>query len=225
MTFLSSKFQKHKYVKMTCTILALIAIFLILVWARAFYGSMQAYKKGEVHLAEHSYIKAVTFFDRSIHWYAPFNPYVRKSAERLWEIGLYGERQENIRLALIAFRTIRRGFYAASNIVTPGRVWIERCELKIDELVKIEEKTEERSRNFESEKKLILQNQKTTSPNIFWSIILEVGFFGWVGSVIGFIIFVLGSQKEKNYLKSQMVIWISLILVFLVLWTAGMMNA
>jgi hypothetical protein len=225
MDFLSSKFHKHKYVKMTFTILALIAISLILVWARAFYGSMQAYKKGEVHLTEHRYIKAVTFFDRSIHWYTPFNPYVYKSAERLWEIGLYGERQGNIRLALIAFRTIRRGFYAASNVVTPGRMWIERCESKIDELVKIEEKTEERARNFESEKKLILQSQKTGSPSIFWSIILEIGFFGWVGSVIGFIIFVLRPQKEKNYSKSQAVIWIVLTLVFLVLWTAGMMSA
>jgi len=225
MASLSSEFHKHKYVKITCIILALIAIFLIMVWARAFYGSMQAYKKGEVHLTEHRYIKAVTFFDRSIHWYTPFNPYVKKSTERLWEIGLHGEQQGDIRLALIAYRTIRRGYYAASNIVTPGRMWIERCESKIDGLVKIEEKIRERDQDFESEKQLILQSQKKESPDVFWSILLEIGFLGWIGSVIGLIMFALRRKGDSKSMAKISFSWVGLALIFFALWIVGMMKA
>ena len=217
--------HKYKYVKMTCMILALIAVLLIIVWARAFYGSMQAYQKGETYLEERRYVKAVTFFDRSIHWYTPFNPYVRKSAERLWEIGLIAERKGDIKLALIAFRTIRRGFYAASNFITPGKNWIEKSESKIDALVAIEEEKKGGGEDFDAEKKLIIQNQKTTPPSIFWSIILEIGFLGWVGSVIGLIMLMVKPKEGSKYLFSGRVILIGLTLFFFAFWIVGMMKA
>ena len=179
----------------------------------------------EKYLKERQYIKAITFFDRSIHWYTPFNPYVWNSAERLWEISEYGEQQGDIKLALIACRTVRGGFYAASHFVVPGKKWIERCESKIDQLVKIEEKTEEKAVSIESEKKLLLQSQKTKTPDVFWSIILEIGFFGWVLSAIGFILFAMGRQKEKNYSKVPTFLWVGFILIFFGLWIAGMMKA
>ena len=224
MEIISRDSFNKKYIKIICLTIVFMVIMVAMIWARAFYGSMQAYKKGEVHLAEHRYIKAVTFFDRSIHWYTPFNPYVEKSAERLWEIGLHAERQRDVRLALIAFRTIRRGFYAASNVVTPGRMWIERCETKIDELVRTEEKIRERDKVFESEKKLILRSQKTESPDVFWSITLEIGFLGWVGSVIGLIMFALKRKGEAKPVTSLSP-WVGLALIFFALWIVGMIKA
>ena len=43
---------KSRFFKMACIILCLVAIGLIMVWARAFYGSMQAYQRGETFLEE-----------------------------------------------------------------------------------------------------------------------------------------------------------------------------
>lgn len=225
MAFLLSDLKKSKYGKMVGTISALMAVFLIMVWARAFYGSMQAYKKGEVHLKAHRYIKAVTFYDRSIHWYTPLSPYVQKSAERLWEIGLHAERKGDVRLALIAFRTIRRGFYAASNVITPGQMWIEKCETKIAELVKLEKVNRERDEGLELQKRLIINSQKAGSPDVFWSIILEIGFFGWVGSVICFIILVLRRKAELVTSIRLSLLWIGLVLIFFSLWFLGMIKA
>ena len=119
--------NKSRFFKMACIILCLVAIGLMMVWVRAFYGSMQAYQQGEVYLEEKQYVRAVTFFDRSIHWYTPFNPYVRKSAERLWGIGEHAEKEGDVQLALIAYRTIRRGFYGASHFITPGMAWINKA--------------------------------------------------------------------------------------------------
>ena len=216
---------KHKYARTVYIILGLISLFLIIVWARSFYGSMEAYKAGETYFNEHKYIKAINFFDRSIHWYTPFNPYVRKSAERLWEIGDYAEQQGDIKLALIAFRTIAQGFHAASSFYVPGRSWIKKCELKISTLLMMEKKERKGKIDFKQSDEKLHKIQKSVTPSIFWSIIAEIGFLGWIGSVIGFIMFVLASDKERKKSYSAAFIWIALALIFFPLWIIGMMKA
>ena len=206
-------------------ILCLAAIGLFMVWARAFYGSMQAYQKGETYLEEKQYVRAVTFFDRSIHWYTPFNPYVRKSAERLWEIGEQAEKQGDIRLALIAFRTIRSGFYGASHFRTPGMAWIKKSERKINALLGNEERGREVSDDSASLREDLLRDQKSTSPKILWTIVLEIGFLGWIGSVIGFIMFRMRHETEVEYRAFSKFLWIMLTVVFFTLWIVGMMKA
>jgi len=82
-------------------------------------------------------------------------------------------------MALIAFRTIRGGFYAASHFITPGKEWIEKSESKIDQLVRWKRNRVrvERSRL----KEIIRKGQKGSSPDVFWTVILEIGFFaGWI---------------------------------------------
>jgi len=60
---------------------------------------MQDYKTAETLLKENQTIRAITYFDRSLHWYAPLNPYVEWSAKRLWEIGERAEQEKDPRLA------------------------------------------------------------------------------------------------------------------------------
>ena len=204
---------KHKNIKFILKIIALVVIGFVVIWGRALYGSRQAYQKGEAYLKEKQYIRAVTFFDRSLHWYTPFNPYVQESAQRLWEIGNHAERQGDIKLALIAFRTIRRGFYAASNFIVPGRRWIEKCESKIKKLAMIKEKGRE------------VGVQSSQPPGIFWSIILELGFLGWIGSVICFILFGLRHKGESKYSTSMAIALIGLTIIFFTMWIVGMIKA
>jgi len=206
-------------------ILGLIVIVLLMVWARAFYGSMQAYHKGETYLEEHQYIKAITFFDRSIHWYTPFNPYVRKSAESLWDIGNRSEQLGDTKMALIAFRTIKRGFHAASSFYSPGKSWIKRCELKINTLVAMEQAEKEGTDDLKQSIKTIHQSQEILPPSIFWSIILEIGLLGWIGSVIAFIMFTFRPKGESRYSIRSIIMWIGITCVFFALWIVGMMKA
>jgi len=87
--------------------LAFALLLLAILWARVFCGSMKDFETGETFLKENQIIRAITYFDRSLHWYAPLNPYVQKSAQRLWEIGDRAERDGDLKLAFIAFSTIR----------------------------------------------------------------------------------------------------------------------
>jgi hypothetical protein len=216
---------KHLYIKRTGLILCLVVIGFFMVWARSFYGSMKAYNQGEIYLKKQQYVGAVTFFDRSLHWYTPHNPYIQKSAERLWEIAMRAEQQGNLRLALIATRTIRRGFYAARSFYTPGQNWITKCDLKINELMRLERNQKETQDVPNQLDQPIRPRQKATTPSTLWSIIIEIGFWGWVGSVICFIMFACKGDRKVRLLPSQGVVWASLALIFFALWLVGMMKA
>lgn len=217
------KLIKSKYLKTVSVVLGVMAVALLMVWGRAFYGSIEAFNRGETYLKEKQYIRAITFFDRSIHWYTPFNPFVQKSAEQLWTIGEQAEKEGDTQLALIAFRTIRNGFYAASHFVIPGRAWIQKSERKIDVLMGVEGRgTSEDSASLKEE---LLQEQNVASPSVPWTIVLEFGFLGWVGSVIGFIVFRLRHKKDGVYPASTSLLWFILFVCFFGLWVVGMMKA
>lgn len=215
----------YKCLKMIFLVTAVTAILLIMIWARVFYGSMQACQEGETYFNTDQYIKAITFFDRSIHWYTPFNPYIRKSAERLWEISKDAQKRGDIRLALIAAKTIRRGFVAARSFYTPGRDWIERCDLRIHELVMIEQARKGDLKKGELAEISVLDNPQVKGPDVLWSIILLTSLLGWIGSVIGFITSGFRTSQETRLLSVSNLKWIILWAAFFAIWVIGMMKA
>ncbi len=206
-------------------VLLVILVFLFLTWVRAFYGSMKAYRTGEEMLEQKQLIRAITYFDRSIHWYTPFNPYVEKSARRLWEIGEQAKKDGDVKMALIAFRAIRGGFYSASHFTTPGKDWIEKSETMITALVLKEERNRAGSKAMEKSEEIKARNEKGSSPDVFWTLVLEVGFLGWVGSLFGFIFVKWGSRKGSEKLLYKTLAWIGSALGFFAIWIIGMMKA
>jgi hypothetical protein len=206
-------------------ILGLVAMALVMVWVRAFFGSMRAYQQGEAHLVENEQVKAITFFDRAIHWYTPLNPYVRRSAERLWQISMEAEQEGDIRLALIATRTIRRGFYSATSVYTPGKDWIRKCDVRISELIGIKRSSKGMPPFGPEGASKSPERQKAKRVSTFWRIIVEIGFLGWIGSTLGFIIFACKDDRKPTFLTSRGLRWSSIALIFFALWIIGMVKA
>jgi hypothetical protein len=204
---------------------ALVVVFLFMVWARVFFGSMQACGEGEIHLQKAQYIRAITFFDRSMHWYTPFNPYVRKSARHLWKISRDAQVRGDIRLALIAVRTIKRGFVSARSFYPPGWNWIEKCDLRIFELLKIEQDRNGNLIDVKTVKDSILDDPQVRGPDIFWSIMLLIGVLGWIGSVIAFLLSGYQSSQEIKVLNVSNFKWIALWAVCFAVWIVGMVKA
>ena len=181
-----------------------ILLFLLLVWVRAFYGSRDDFLKGEALLKEGQTIRAITFFDRSIHWYTPLNPYVQKSAERLWQIGEKAEQTADPRLAVIAFSTIRSGFYGASHLVIPGQDWIQKVDAKLLELGAAG------------------KDVRDPHPNPLWSVAVVTSFIGWVGSLTVFTRWFIGREEGPNRRRSRGLLCLSLGVFFFGLWILGM---
>lgn len=201
-------------------ILASVTVMFFMVWVRAYWGAMKAYHQGERNLKEQQYVKAITYFGRAIHWYTPWNPYVHRSAERLWEIGMLAEQKGDTRLSLIALQTLREGFYGARSLYTAGEEWILRSDHRIDELLmdgKIGKAIPDKPDAPQQTDAKIAESRRVTGPDPFWSILVEVGFLGWVGSVIGIII----SSSENR----KMIRWGGLAVLFFGLWVIGMVYA
>jgi len=225
MTTVLTNLFNSRYLRAILVGLVLAAFLLIMVWARVFYGSMRAYQEGELYLSSDRYIKAITFFDRSMHWYAPLNPYVQRSAQRLWEIGKHAQKNGDIRLALIAARTIRRGFIAARSFYTPGGDWIEKCDLRIYELLKLDQDRKGDLKREKIEMDTLLKDIQVRGPDILWTIVLLAGFLGWIGSAIGFIMSQFRTSKATRFSISSNFKWVLFGTIFFAVWIVGMVNA
>jgi len=207
-------------------ILVFLVIGLVMVWARAFYGSKQTYYQAVACLEAGQLVNAVAFFDRSIRWYTPLNPYVRLSAQRLWEIGRQAEQQGNVHLALIAVRTLRRGFYGARHLWGPGQEWIDTCSAKIDELMDSKQPESETPKDaFALGGSNGLSGRLARNPSTLWSIAVGVGFLGWIGSVIGFVMSACKGDNRLRLSPSPALIWAGITLSFFALWIVGMIRA
>lgn len=201
-------------------------IMLLMVIIKVYYRSYDEFKKGEEAFNKQEWTTAITNFQRSIHWYTPFNKYVAESAKRLWEIGNMAEKQNDSGLALLAYRNLRSSFYAVRSFYTPHKEWINKCDEKISTLVALQDTP------FESEKKKGFKQRKAESlkilktnkaPHVGWSVFLEIGFVGWVTCTIMFILKVFTGEKGFNGGKA--LFWGPFIILFYTMWIIGMMKA
>ena len=215
--------KKYKFTEKCLLIPFILLTLIITVWMYEFYVSMDAYKQGEGYYEEGSYIRAISYFDRSLHSYTPFNPFISKSAEKLWSIGEDALKKEDQKLALEAFRTIRRGFYSANNIYQPGRDWIGRCDEKINSIINKGTDAEGMQGNYLTQDGKIPEGQVFQSPDVFWTVILEIGIIGWIGTVICFILNIFRRERKNN--RVRIIRYLSVAVIFIVLWVLGMMKA
>jgi hypothetical protein len=193
-------------------------LLLLILWLRVLYGSMEDYKTGETLLKENQIVRAITYFDRSLHWYAPINPYLERAATRLWEIGEKAQKEGDLRMARIAFESIRNASYGTTHVFTPGKEWIKRAESRINRLAASASHGNNESAEPWSPK-------KGPYPDALWSVAVVLGFLGWVGSVLGFIGATLRQDRGNGKRFRKKVIWVSWGLAFAALWFAGMVMA
>jgi len=202
--------MRHRVLRVIVKVASVAVLLLLILWLRVFYGSMQDYKTGETLLKENQTIRAITYFDRSLHWYAPLNPYVERSAKRLWDIGERAEYEKDTRMALIAYESIRNGFYGASHVFRPGREWIRRAEKKILSVSSLQGSAE------------VHTSPKNPHPDVLWSAVVVLSFLGWVGSLAGFVRWVIGNDKQSGRRMLRTSLWICLAILFFGLWILGM---
>lgn len=214
-----------KALRILRAIVLVVIVFLAMVWMRAFYGSMKAYEEGEKYLEMDQFVEAITFFDRSIHWYTPYNPYVQKSAQRLWEIGERSRRNGDIKLALIALRAIRGGFYSARSFYTPGGNWIRMSEQKIYELEEMEKAQKGLQDEAKMETSFGERSQEVPGPNPGWSVVVVLSFLGWVGSLLAFIPCVFEAKGEGKRRWTRGAPWLGIAAIFYALWIIAMFRA
>ncbi|MCM0080661.1 hypothetical protein L4X63_03555 [Geomonas sp. Red32] len=123
-------------------VVAALVIGLVMTSGAVLYRQNALYAKGE-RAATGGYggwdfPSAVAGYEAAIHMYVPGSPLVEKSAAKLWEMGQLCEQNGDATRALIAYRSLRSSFYAVTWLTTPGKSYIDRCDARIAQLVKVQ---------------------------------------------------------------------------------------
>jgi hypothetical protein len=198
----------------------------MIIGVRMVYLQKVHFEKAEEYFQEANWKLAIREYDFTMHFYTPWSPYIEKSAQKLWQIGEMFEREGKPDWAIIAYSSIRSSFYASRSLYTPGKDWIKKCDEKIADLnvkILIDEGSLNPDESSIEKVKFLHVMRVDKMPDPFWSLLVEIGFFGWVGSVIftiwkGFNFFGEINIKKAFY-------GIALFLLSFSLWVVALLKA
>ena len=133
--------QNKKHIVLTIVVMVIITIGLI--WLETYKRQREQFSLAEKYYLEKDFPKAIQCYDSAIHMYTPWSMRVKKSAEKLWELGTMYENQKDYDMALSAYRQLRSSFYAVRWLIQPYPEWITRCDEAIARVLKAQESTQE----------------------------------------------------------------------------------
>ena len=212
-----SHFLRH--VVLILSVLLFLAAVLVV---KVTYNARQEFAGGEEAYTRGAYNVAMTHYERAIKWYTPFSQTVRHAVERLWQLGTEAETRGDWHLALEAYQSLRASLYAVQSFYIPYQSWIPKSEARIAPLLARTKAGEEPNTDklAQDTARFTMQLQRHVGPHLGWSILLEIGFLGWIGATVGLIWHVV--DEEGNLVRRQGLLWGSLIAVFFALWLIGM---
>lgn len=180
--------------------IALLAIGLAIVTARVLWSARIEWSDAEAKLAAGDGERAVDHFGRAARLYAPGNPWSSRSLDRLEEIARRAERAGDRDAALVAWREIRSSVLATRAVYSPNDARRAEADARIAALAAALESpaldpgSDEQARRLWHAERLA----KTDEPAVGWTLLLLIGFAGFVGGAIGFL---LGAVDEHDRLR------------------------
>ena len=129
--------EKVKTLAVNAAFIALVSV--VLIWGATLYRQHDQFDKGERGLAAGDFLAAVSGYESALHMYTPASSLVDRAAQKLWELGELAAQRGDRPRALIALRALRSSFYAVAGINNPGQQWIERCDARIAEILKLQQ--------------------------------------------------------------------------------------
>jgi hypothetical protein len=214
------------FVRQVVRILGVLLFLTAVLVVKVTYNARQEFAHGEEEYTRGAYDVAITHYERAIKWYTPFSKTVRMAVERLWQLGTEAETRGDWHLALEAYQSLRSSLYAVQSFYIPYQSWIPKSEERIAPLL-AKTKAGAEAGTEQGEDKLAqdtarfaMQLQRHVGPHLGWSVLVEVGFLGWVGATVGLIWYVV--DEHGHFAPRQGVLWGSLLAVFFALWLVGM---
>jgi len=214
--------QQSAFWRNVLRIVSLAILFVAMLYVKTAYNSRQAFALGEDAYAHGEYKAAMTHYERTIKWYTPRSPVVRRAVERLWQLGTEAEARGEVSLALEAYQTLRSSLYAVRSFYIPYHSWIPKSEERIAPLLaKTKAGTApQEDRVAQDTARFAMQLQRHVGPHLGWSIVVEIGFLGWVGAAVGLIWHVV--DRQGKFAPQQGLLWGSVLAICFALWLMGM---
>jgi hypothetical protein len=167
--------------------------------------------------------EAIAHASRAIRWYWPGNPYTLRAVELLWKTGQEAEGRDPA-LALLAYDSLRGSLHAIRHFTWPHREWIDRADGRIAELRAREQVRREPGTSLEEARAFHARMLKRDErPRIVWVLVAQIGFFGWIASVLGWIW--KGFDGEGKMEGRRSLPWVTAVAIFFFLWVIALVRA
>jgi hypothetical protein len=179
-------------------LLVLLACLLALITARVVVSARDELAQAQSLLLSHDRDGAIVHLRRAARWYAPFSPYHVRALTHLSELGRAAEQAGETALALSAYRALRGAILATRSLYVPERQRLEAANERIATLMAKEPvpgmdagKSPEQLR---AEHLALLS--PIPGPNVWWSVVVLLGFACWVSSAFAFSIRAIDDQDR-----------------------------
>jgi len=191
-----------------------VVVLLIMVLGRVYIGSVVEYNRAVEAVGANDEISAIIHHGRAIKWYAPLNPWVKDSAQALWDIGESAAKRGDMKTAIFAVETLRSSLHAARGPFQPMTEWIDRSNLWLADHV-IQEYP-----NM-TEEEVMDTLTRPTGPHRGWSVLVGIGFVGWILALFLFIFSAFPIYEEGKNNKKAMFACVVAVICYLV-WIVGL---
>jgi hypothetical protein len=164
-------------------------LLLAVVYARVVFESQKNYFDAEKKLEQNKTHGAVYHFQAAAAWTCPFNPYVKKSHDRMWQIGRKAELGGDRGLALEAYRAIRTSIMGSRSFYTPEVETLRAVNERISIILAAQSHAPEFKQTGEDELRRLHYAKLSDSmqPDPLWVLALLLGVLMWTGAVAYFV--------------------------------------
>lgn len=213
---------RARWARLGGRVLAVAGVILAVVAVRVVTSSRAEMAEADRLRARGDLDGAVVHYRRAARWYAPGNPYSSAALTELGEIGRDAERRGATEAALAAYRAIRAAIMSTRSFYTPHRDRLEAANERIAELMASlppppidagKSRAELRAEHLA----LLSADDR---PSVPWTIVLLLGFFGWVGGAFVFV--TRAVDEEDRLVGAEARRWGTVVVVGLGLFVLGM---
>lgn len=210
------------FVRRTLRCLSVGLVFLALFYVQTAYHARQDFARAEDAYTRGDYPLALTYYERTIHGYTPGSAVVQRAVARTWQLGTEAESRGDASLALEAYQILRSSLYAVRSFYVPYYAWVVDSEARIAQLMAQRKggPTAEATQLAHDTARYTAMFQRQMGPTVVGSMLVELGFLGWVGAAIAFIWCAVDHQGRLVWQRSLW--WGSAVVAFFALWVISL---
>lgn len=203
-----------------------IGLILLAILVRVTIESKLSFDAGTVALRENDREGAVFHFRSAARWYFPGNPWVGSSLDQLVAIAVVATAEQDWKLAVHAYDSARAAILGTRSFYTPNQRRLREINASLPDVLWNARITHEHGPkpspgDEESLKRFFAERLQTDhAPNMFWSVVLCIGFLGWM--VGTFFAVRLGFSNDGRVDKSALFRFGGLALTGFALWLGGL---
>lgn len=113
--------MKNPVLRWALSIVGVIFVILLMFAAETMHRAYREFKEGEALYKKGDIPMAILYYGTVISFYTPYSPWVKKSMDRLFEIGKVAEKKGDFKTAKEAYEEIIHRIYSIRSFYTPHK--------------------------------------------------------------------------------------------------------